>query len=93
MILKAFSIYDVKSDSYATPFFMPATGMAVRAFTDLVNDANTTVHRHPGDYKLCEVGTFDDATGEFQSVGPLSLGFGSDYVGPGNVVPLGVKAG
>lgn len=81
MIIKAFAIFDVKSDSFSTPFFKSASGQAVRDFADLANDKNTTVGRHPEDFKLCEVGCFDDSTGVLVSTtGPLSLGFASDYV-------------
>lgn len=87
MMLKAFAIFDIKSETYNTPFFFPATGQAVRAFKDLVNDRQTTVGRHPGDFKLCCVGVFDDSLGVFDSNSPVvSLGFGTDYVERDNVM-------
>lgn len=89
MILKAFSIFDVKSEVYARPFFMVANGEAVRAFSDLANDAATTVGKHPGDFKLVLIGSFDDAKGELLTCPPVTLGFAEDYVNLRGV-PVGV---
>lgn len=91
MIYKAFSVLDVRSEVYSKPFFMLAVGEAVRAFKDLANDAQTTVGRHPGDFKLVQVGTFDDVKGELLYTDPVSLGFANEYQSLGSVVPLGVK--
>lgn len=87
-MLAMFALYDVKSDSYKTPFFMIANGEAVRAFTDLANDPNTVIGRHPNDFKLVRLGMFDEATGEFREEPKLSLGFATDYVKPSSVVSL-----
>ncbi|WNK14367.1 MAG: nonstructural protein [Microvirus sp.] len=89
MRLKMFAVFDNKADLYLTPFFMPANGQAVRAFSDLANDVATIVGRHPDDYKLVFVGELDDATAEFYPAGLVSLGFGSDFVKKSNIVPLG----
>lgn len=63
MIINAYSVYDRKALQYHAPFFAVADGAAVRSFMDLANDSNTTVGRHPGDYVLYRVGSFDDASG------------------------------
>lgn len=93
MILFAFSIFDIKSEVFSPPFFMSSNGEAVRAFKDLANDAGTMIGRHPSDFRLMRLGTFDNATGEFTRDDPGSLGFASDYRDlPSNAIPLGVKA-
>lgn len=80
MMTKVFSIYDSKGQIFGNPFNMPTTGMAVRAFNDLVNDKNTTVNRHPSDFVLYQIAEFDDQTGEYKNVNPHSmLGTASDY--------------
>lgn len=63
MLYKAFSVYDNKAMMFNAPFFMPHVGMAIRALTDLVNDPSTSISRHPADYTLIEIGTYDDETG------------------------------
>lgn len=63
MLTNAYTVYDSKTLSYSSPFFQPAHGAAVRMFSDLAHDTNTSVGRHPKDYSLFCVGVFDDQTG------------------------------
>lgn len=80
MITKAFAIYDGKGKMFGVPFFMPQPGLATRAFMDLVNDPQSTVNRHPADYTLYQIGSFDDNSGELFSDDPhVLLGHGSDF--------------
>ena len=65
MIKKVFTVYDDKSEAYLQPFFLDTVGQARRAITDCVNDVNHQFCKHPSDYTLFELGTFDDSTGEF----------------------------
>lgn len=90
-MLKAFSIYDVKSDTFRTPFFMNSAPEAIRAFEDLVNDANTLVARHPEDFKLVCVGTFDEVKGVLAPAEHMSLGFAIDYRNPPLPVPVDLR--
>lgn len=81
MKLKIFSIYDTKALSYGVPFFMQTTASAVREYGDLVNDERSSIHKHPSDYVLFQIGEYDDGTGVVVSVSPYSnLGLGSDFV-------------
>lgn len=79
-MLKVFSIEDVVACSFLTPFFFPSNGIAIRAFADLVNDSNSQVYKHPGDYRLHLLGEFDPVTGKFNVFERSTvLGLGSDY--------------
>lgn len=71
MVLKAYTIYDCKALQYHSPWFAVSDGAAVRSFTDLANDTNTNVGRHPRDYSLWCCGTYDDNNGHFTPVIPL----------------------
>lgn len=71
MLTHAYSVYDNKALVYGVPFFAPTDGYAVRAFGDLANDPNTTVGRHPGDFALFCVGSFDDSHAVLQPVSPV----------------------
>lgn len=71
MILNAYAIYDRKSLVYNPPFFTHTDGSATRMLSDLVNDLQTNVGRHPSDYVLFRVGTYDDAKGLLLGVSPL----------------------
>lgn len=68
MVIKVFSIFDEKAQVFSNPFFMPHTGMATRAFSDLVNDGQSNVAKHPSDFKLYQIGEFDDVAGLLTAV-------------------------
>lgn len=64
MILKVFSLLDIKAGIYSPPFYMAAAGQAVRAVMELGADQGNQVGRHPADFQLVELGTWDDQTGQ-----------------------------
>lgn len=75
MMLRAFSLLDVKVSAFATPFFMAHVGHAIRACSELGADLTTTVGRHPADFHLYEIGAFNDATGQLVPLDmPISHG-------------------
>lgn len=81
MILKVFSVYDVKAEAYLQPFFMTSKGQAVRGFTDLLNDGQSQFSKHPGDFTLFELGSFDDSNGFFTSnTVPIPIGCGNEFL-------------
>lgn len=67
MILKAYSVYDKKLVSYSRPWFVLNDAVAVREFMDAVNDSNPANQwrKHPEDFALCNVGSFDDSSADF----------------------------
>lgn len=69
-----FSVYDSKAEFFGTPFFSQTRGMAIRMFCDAAQDKNTMLAKHPNDFILFEVGTFDDSTGVLEAVKPVNLG-------------------
>lgn len=72
--MRIFALYDLKSGAYGTPFFMHHVGEAVRACIDLGQDSQTIVGRHPADFALHELGTFDTTTGLIAPCQPISHG-------------------
>ena len=71
---QVFSIYDSKAEAHLQPFFMDTVGMATRAVQDCLSDPEHQFNRHPEDYTLFHLGTFDDANGEFSMDIKKSLG-------------------
>lgn len=71
MILKAFSLLDTKVSAFHTPFFMAHVGHAIRACSELGADLSTTVGRHPADFHLYEIGTYDDQSGILTALYPI----------------------
>ena len=66
MKLNAYTIYDVASGVYMRPFFSQADGQAVRGFKDIATDADHEVGKHPEDYTLYRIGSFNDTTGKME---------------------------
>lgn len=66
MILNAYTIFDTKALIFNTPFFALNHGVAGRMCADLAADTNTSVGRHPADYVLYCLGTYDDTRGAFE---------------------------
>lgn len=71
MKLLAFTIFDNKALQYHPPFFQHTDAAAVRMLRDLVEDLNTTIGRHPGDYVLYGCGSYDDQNGQMWPEQPL----------------------
>ena len=65
MIQYAFAVYDTKGETFNLPYFCPTIGLAVRMFEDMALDPQTVVAKHPEDYSLFQLGTYDMATGIF----------------------------
>lgn len=63
MLLNVYSIFDVKGKCFGQPFFMAHNGIALRSFSDLIQDKNTTICKHPEDFKLYLIGEYDDNSG------------------------------
>lgn len=58
------SIKDQAIDAFQPPHSVRAKGEAIRNFMDAVNDPqNKTLHAHPEQFSLYQVGHFDDHTG------------------------------
>ena len=85
MEMQVVAVYDEKAKAYLPPFFQPNDAMAVRIFTDCVNDENGHPFSiHPEDYTLYKIGTFDDATGTIEPVNPSPLAHGPSVLGVSN---------
>lgn len=63
-MLKIYTIYDSKSETYTEPTYHPARGQAIRALTDAVNGGQGVISDHPADFTLFELGSFDQRTGQ-----------------------------
>jgi hypothetical protein len=84
MILRSFSLLDIKAGFYSPPFFMSHAAQATRAVAELASDNRNQVGRHPADFQLVELGTFDDATGVTENhVPPRPLGLAVAFIQSG----------
>ncbi len=79
---KMFVIFDSKANAYMQPWFLTQDGMALRAFSDCVNDKDHNFGRHPEDYTLFTIGEFDDQTAQVEWITPQTMGNGIAYLKP-----------
>lgn len=83
MILQMCTVHDTATEMFGRPFFMVATGQAVRSFRDEVNNPDSEFSKHPDDYSLYHLGQYDDNTGGFELFGrPTLLVRGKDMFVP-----------
>lgn len=81
MELKIYSIYDAKAEAWLRPLFAQDNGSMLREFSDVANDKNHPIGKHPEDYALYELGTWDDKKGVFnQKKESTSLGLATSFV-------------
>jgi hypothetical protein len=73
MNLEIFSVFDRKAKAFIPPFFLPNRNMALRVFTDSVNDPEHQFHAHPEDYSLFHLGDFDQESGLIDSFSSIDL--------------------
>lgn len=64
MVVKMYSVYDVKTRLYQIPFPAFNDGDAIRRMSDEVNLKDCPVARHPEDYLLFVLGEYDDQNGK-----------------------------
>ena len=64
MIVNLYAVYDRASGVYDGPFPGKSDGHIVRGFSDQVKNKDSEIGKHPDDYTLFKVGTWNDGTGE-----------------------------
>lgn len=62
-LLKVFTIYDSKAETYLIPFYARANGEAIRTFINMAKDDTHPVGQNPEDYTLFRIGMFDQEKG------------------------------
>lgn len=88
MILKIFTVFDCKAESYLPPFHAGSTGLALRSFADAVNRSDHFFNKHPSDYTLFEIGEFDDQSALYTMLPALlSLGCAIEYLENTGIAP------
>lgn len=66
-------VFDKAVECYMQPIFVRHVGEAIRGFTDEVNSKDSPMNRHPSDYVLYLIGTYDAASGWITPEQPTSL--------------------
>lgn len=96
MELKVFAVRDVKVAAYLQPFIQSSIGGALRLFGDACGEENSPFHKHPEDFMLFEIGSYDDHSGLLTALNPTKfIGNATDFVKVDirrDVVPAGVES-
>jgi hypothetical protein len=74
-------VRDRAADVYGIPSVVASIGGAIRSFGDEVNRAadDNQFYKHPEDFDLYELGTYDDAEGRYECEGaPRQIAVGKD---------------
>ena len=82
-----YTVYDEAAEAYLTPFFVPTLKLAIRAFTDCINSPDHQFGKHPHDYTLFYLGSYDPQTGEFDLGGRKTVGNGVSFISSTNDQP------
>lgn len=86
MKLQVFTVFDSKASAYFPPFYEKTKGSAIRAFTDSVNTADHTFNKHPEDYTLFELGSYEDETASFHlHKSPIAIGKANELLTYGDI--------
>jgi hypothetical protein len=75
-------VKDRAAEVFNRPFFVPHRNVAVRDFTDEVNRSagDNQLNKHPDDFDLYLLGTYDDNTGSFDIDVPTVLVRAKDVI-------------
>lgn len=82
MLLKVYSVFDMKANAFGQPFFFHQHGQAMRAIMDATSDPQSMLSRHPADFALYCIGTWDDQTGRLECQAPDHLGLVVSFLPP-----------
>lgn len=81
MLLKVFSVRDMKAEAFLQPYFSPTQGAALRAFGDACSKSDSPFYMHPNDYVLYDIGIYNDENGLLTACNPVHmLCCASDFV-------------
>ena len=69
MKIMLFSVFDDKLGEFNTPMAFQSRGLASRSFLDELKreDPSNMLNKHPEDFTLYHVGSFDSQNGSFES--------------------------
>lgn len=61
--MRIYSIYDTKAEHYGNPVFIRTDAEARRMFSQIAGDTETEIGKHPEDFLLYRLGTWDAEKG------------------------------
>ena len=80
MKLEMFSIYDTKSETYFQPIFLMNEAMMLRQFADMANDKDCAISKHPEDYTLYHLGSWQDQDSKIKTINKTLIASAHEHV-------------
>lgn len=78
-MMKMFTVKDMKSGLHNRPFFEQSTPAALRSWEITANEGDSMIRKFPADFRLLEIGQFDELSGAIELYGiPTDLGSALD---------------
>lgn len=74
--MRMYSIFDIKAQWYMSPTTIRNDEEAKRMFGDLAADERLEIGKHPEDFLLVRVGTFNNETGQLEGTEPTIIAKG-----------------
>lgn len=71
--LNIYAVYDSVADVFLQPYYMHDDKPAIRVFRDLQSDPESQLSKHPDDYELFVIGTYNYVTGVIFGTDPLRI--------------------
>lgn len=65
MLTHLYTIYDSKAAAYKLPFYQINDDVALRTAIDLLLDKDSQISKHPHDFVMFKLGSYDDITARF----------------------------
>lgn len=84
-----YAIIDTASGVYDGPFKGLSDGQMIRTFTDIAVDPEHPVGKHPEDFSLIKVGTWNEGTGELEDLQNMTMITGLEAVAESRKVKSG----
>lgn len=86
MLLQIVVVRDSGADCFGQPQYVPSIGGAIRSFGDESQNPQSIIYKHPGDYILYKLGTYNDATAKMDLLDvPEQIARAVDFVKPDKV--------
>lgn len=79
-ILSVFAVRDRAVDSFGQPIFATSEGGVIRSFRDEIANPESPFSKHPDDYDLYRIGTYDQESGALVGCDPVQVAIGKSLV-------------
>ena len=68
MIIGVYAIRDAQTEAFSQPMFFVTRGVAIRSFSEECESTTSALNKHPQDYAMFQIGTYDDNSGALVSL-------------------------